>query len=151
MSGKNQPVVIDTNPSFLLDEQLNPSVADALQKVGYNIVSIKEAFDGRPGVLDPEVIEWCRCNNAIWITADEKAKKQHVADICSSRIRVIWVHRKKGMMTAKEQLRVLSFTLPDLISRFTNHKKRHFKIKVTGTEHKERISVQEIDLGLEWK
>ncbi|MGI2336866.1 MAG: DUF5615 family PIN-like protein [Dehalogenimonas sp.] len=133
-----------------MDEQLNPAVAEALRKVGYNIVSIKEAFDGRLGVLDPEVIEWCRCNNAIWITADEKAKKQHVADICSSKIKVIWVHRKKGGMTAKEQLRVLSYTLPDLISRFANHRKHHYKIKIFGSEDKEKIKVDEIDLGIEW-
>ena len=47
-------------PLFLLDNMLNPKIAEALRLVGYNIRSVEEVFGNRlGGVKDPEIIEWC--------------------------------------------------------------------------------------------
>lgn len=42
---------------FSLDEPLSPNVAAALSLVGYNIVTLPDAFAGKHGVLDPEIID----------------------------------------------------------------------------------------------
>lgn len=53
------------NPLVLLDESLPPATARALRIVGYNIFDVETAL-GRKGVKDPEIIEWCWANQAIW-------------------------------------------------------------------------------------
>jgi predicted nuclease of predicted toxin-antitoxin system len=152
LSGNKAPTATNLDPLFLLDESLNPKVSEALCLVGYHILSIKTVFSARPGVEDPEVIEWCRVNDAVWITADERARKRHLADICSSRIRVIWIHRTQGKMSSKDQLRVIANALPDLIERFNIHQKQlHYCLKVHGLPNKERLHIEEIDLKESWK
>ena len=61
------------NVRFLLDESLVPSVAQALRLVGYDSVYVSAI--GRRGATDPEIIEWCRENAAVWIHADDRATK----------------------------------------------------------------------------
>lgn len=63
-------------PLFLLDESLTPAVAEALSRVGYRFVTLAAAF-GRKGVEDPEIIEWCREQDAAWVHADDRARKEH--------------------------------------------------------------------------
>ena len=53
------------NPLVLLDESLPPATARALRIVAYNIFDVETAL-GRKGVKDPEIIEWCWANQAIW-------------------------------------------------------------------------------------
>ena len=115
------------NPLFLLDESLTPVVAEALAIVGYNFVTA-EAVLGRRGAKDPEIIEWCRENNAVWIHADDRARKQHRKLLQTSGIRTLWLYRKRGRMTGKEQLRILAFVLPQLIETFKHQgAARHFR------------------------
>ena len=114
MTGK--PASNPHNVLFLLDESLVPAVAKALSLVGYEIESVGTAF-GRKGVSDPEIIDWCRRNGAVWIHADDRAKKEHRKLLQTSGIRTIWMYRKGGRMTGREQLRILSFVLPQFLSR----------------------------------
>ena len=121
-----------TNPPLLLDESLAPVVAHALHLVGYNIFDVETAF-GCKGVKDPEIIEWCRTNQAIWIHADDRARRQHRAQLLTSGIRTIWVFRPRGRMTGKEQLRILAFILPKMIEALgqgTRH--RHYRASATN-------------------
>lgn len=120
------------NPLFLLDESLAPAVAQALRLVGYNIADVETAF-GHKGVKDPEIIEWCRTNQAIWIHADDRARRQHRAQFQTSGIRTIWVFRSRGRMTGRDQLRILSFVLPKMIAALdqgTRH--RHYRASATN-------------------
>ena len=113
---------------FLLDESLVPSVAEALKLVGYNIDSVQAVF-ARQGVTDPEIIEWCRVNGAVWIHADDRARRQHRKLLQTSGIRTVWVYRTRGAMSAKEQLRVLSFTLPKLLKEWGERvRHRHYRV-----------------------
>lgn len=105
-------------PLFLLDESLVPDVARALASVGYEIRVTNEVFE-KQGAKDPEIIEWCRQNDAVWIHADNRAKRQHRNRIQTSGIRTLWIRRnKRDGMSAKEQLRILSFVLPRLIDKY---------------------------------
>ena len=120
------------NPRFLLDESLVPVVAQALALVGYEIADVESSI-GRKGVKDPEIIEWCRASNAVWVHADDRARKQHRALLLTSGIRTVWVSRKRGAMSAKEQLRVLSFALPQLIRNWEESPgQRHYRVSATN-------------------
>lgn len=99
---------------FLLDESLTPAVAEALNLVGYNF-STAEAEFGRQGAPDPEIIAWCRDHEAVWVHADDRARRQHRALLQTSSIRTILIHRSGGRMTGREQLRILSFVVPKFL------------------------------------
>lgn len=120
------------NPRFLLDESLAPVVAQALALVGYEIADIETVF-GQKGVKDPEIIEWCQENEAVWIHADDRARKQHGALLQTSGIRTVWVYRRRGAMTGKEQLRILSSALPRLIDSWQNSPSdRHHQVSAAN-------------------
>lgn len=99
---------------LLLDEAPGSPVAKALARVQYPFVTV-EAVMGRQGVPDPETISRCATHNAIGIHADAQARKQHKVSLRDSGIHTLLLHREKGGMTGKEQLRILAFVLPHLI------------------------------------
>ena len=115
------------NPYFLLDESLAPIVAEALRLVGHNIRSVEETF-GQKGIGDPEIIEWCRANDAIWIHADDSARREHQKQIQTSGIRTIWVRRRQGRLSVQEQLRILAFAIPKMIEALEKQPRvRHYE------------------------
>lgn len=114
-------------PLFLLDESLSPTVANALKLVGYNFVTVRDAFSTR-GVLDPDIIGWCQGNAATWVHADDQARKAYRALLQTSGIRTVWLYREKGRMSSKEQLRILSFVLPKVLdNRTRSSASRHYR------------------------
>ena len=120
------------NPLFLLDESLVPVVAKALALVGFRIIDVVAAI-GRKGALDPDIISWCRENDAIWIHADDRAKRKHKVLLETNAIRTLWVYRIGGQMSGKEQLRILAFVLPKFIENMrANPKVRHYKANTTN-------------------
>lgn len=135
------------NPLFLIDESLDWNVAKALHLVEYNVTTVYEAFNNRSGVQDPEIIAWCNSNDAVWVHADDSARKEHKKDIVTSGIRFLWVYRPRGVMSSKDQLRILSYILPDLISQFIDHPRRlHYKVSAHGELPRRRIRLETIVL-----
>ncbi len=121
-----------TDPVFLLDESLAPPVAKALRLVGYNFVDVGTVF-GTKGIDDPEIIAWCRQHEAVWVHADDSAKREHGALLQSRGIKTLWIRRRKGKMSGKEQLRILSFALPRLFQNWENNPRvRHYQASSTG-------------------
>lgn len=113
-------------PLFLLDESLTPNVARALALVNYEIHAMVDVFREQ-GVEDPEIIEWCSQNDAVWIHADDRARKEHRELLQTSGIRTLWLRRRGGAMPAREQLRILSFVLPRLIRNYGERSgERHY-------------------------
>ena len=111
---------------FLLDESLSTAVARALALVGYEIRHLSDALE--KGTGDPAIIEWCRRNGAVWIHADNKAKSEHRESIQTSGIRTLRVHRRRGAMPAQEQLRVISYVLPQLMLNYGERPRtRHYR------------------------
>ena len=107
---------------FLLDESLDPAVSKALNLVGYQFAETPK------GTKDPDIIEWCRENEVLWIHADDRARKQHRSQLLTSGIRTIWVFRKGGRMTGMEQLRILSYVLPQFFkAQVDQPRERHFR------------------------
>ena len=121
-----------TDPVLLLDESLAPAVASSLASVGYNITSVETAFE-KDGVKDPEIITWCRNQQAVWIHADDRAKRQHKVLLETSGIRTLWIFRKKGSMTGKEQLRIIAYVLPQLADKWQRSPgTRHYRASATN-------------------
>ena len=120
------PASNPSEPRFLLDESLTPAVASALRLVGYDFVDVVSQF-GRREVKDPEIIDWCRENAAIWVHADDRARREHREPLQTSGIRTLWIKRPGGIMSGKEQLRILSFVLPRLLGNRENRRdSRHY-------------------------
>lgn len=114
------------NPLFLLDESLVAAVARALNAVNYRFVTVLDVLG--PETKDPEIIAWCREQDAVWVHADDRARKEHRALLQRSGIRTVWVYRKHGRMTGREQLRILSFVLPKLIEYWQQSpENRHYR------------------------
>ncbi len=119
---------VDLDPRLLLDASLSPTVAKALALVGWDISDVSAVF-GNYDALDPEIIEWCRENGAVWIHADDRARKQHKATLQASGIKTIWVYRQQGKMSTKEQLRILSNALPRIIEKWSEFpRRRHYRV-----------------------
>ena len=92
---------------------------------------------GRKGATDPEIIKWCRDYNAVWVHADDRAKKQHKVLLETNAIRTLWVYRSGGKMSGKEQLRILSFVLPKLIRNFqARPTDRHYRANSANEQAK---------------
>jgi hypothetical protein len=141
------PLLKTSNPLFLIDDSLDWNVADALHLVGYNVTSVYKAFNGESAIKDPLIIQWCKTNFATWVHADDKARKEHKKDIITSGIRFLWVYRPGGKMSSKEQLRILSYVLPDLIDKYLNNtKKLHYRASAHGEEARKRIRLEPIDI-----
>ena len=115
------------NRHFLLDESSAPVVARALQSVGYPF-SDTEAAMGQRGTQDPEIIQWCKENDAVWVHADDRAMTQHRSLLQTSGIRTLRIRRNRGQMLAREQLRILAFVLPVLEESWKRQPRvRHYK------------------------
>lgn len=136
-----------SEPLFLLNDSLSRDVARALGFVGYNFASVFDAFSGRPRVLDPEIIDWAKDHNAVWIHADDKAKKKHRAQILGAGIRTLWIYRRRGKMSSRDQLRILSYVLPNLIEQYDKQPARlHYEASSHGQPHQSRIRLRPVDL-----
>ena len=64
-------------------------MAQAFTDVGFDVMSVRGEFPGRPTVPDEEIIEWLSSrgqHNAIWVTADDDAQKAHAKLIMASNI-----------------------------------------------------------------
>ena len=113
---------------YLLDESLVPVVAEALRLVGHEFHSVQEVFEGRQGVKDPEIIDWCRTNDAVWVHDDPASRRMHQREIQQSGIRTLLIPRPKGGLDMKHQLRVISGVLPELEARLRQEPSvRHYK------------------------
>ena len=135
------------NLVFLLDESLIPAVGNALNLVGYRFISTVVAFEKRANVKDPEVIEWAKSNRAVWVHADDSAKREHRKLILAAEIRTVWLYRRKGKMSDKEMLRALSFAMPEILERFDKHPaRRHLKVSTHGAEPHPAIRVEDYDM-----
>jgi hypothetical protein len=132
---------------LLVDESLSPNVAKALKLVEYNATTVREAFGGRSGVSDPEIIGWCKIHNAVWIHADDRARKEHKKQVVATGIAFLWVYRPKGVMPAKEQLRILSYVLPDFIDKCEkNPRQLHYRASAHGQSVHPRIRLKPLAL-----
>ena len=88
---------------YVLDNSLNPKLAEALRLAGWNVLSVNELFGVQPteSIPDEDIIPRCAAEGRSWITADESARRQHELALKEKLVSVLWVKRpKSGMSTA---------------------------------------------------
>ena len=102
------------DPVLLIDASLaDRPLADALNLVDYNAVACTRHFSG--GTPDPMIIRWLGLQNGIWITADERARRNHADEIQQANINIVWVHRPKQGMSKKAQLLLLLWVIDPIL------------------------------------
>lgn len=91
------------------------------------------AETGEERILDPHIIEWLGERNGIWIHADDSAKREHAKLIIARDVRTMWVYRPTGKLSAREQMRIVGYVLPQLLQKFEDQwKQRHYDVRTDG-------------------
>ena len=132
-----------------MDESLSPLIGTALGLVGYRTTLVGEIaeFAGAIGVKDEQLIPWMGSRNAVWIHADDEAKRRHRKLLVAHAIRTLWVRRPKDGMSSRQQLRILSYVLDDYLERLrTQPRKRHYEVSAHGAPGRTRIRLSSFEL-----
>ena len=97
-------------PFYVIDENLSPSFARALAATGFGVTGVVEAFNGRRGVIEEEIIPWLSQHgrkNAVWVTKDWEAQKRHAKLIHEQSISVLWLLIPDQGLRALRELQLL--------------------------------------------
>lgn len=132
-----------------MDESLSPNVGKSLRLVGYPITLVHEieAFADVVSVKDENLIPWMGEHSAVWIHADDDAKRRHRKLLLAHRVRTLWVRRPKDGMSSRQQLRVLSYVMDDFLQRLqTQRRKRHYELSTHGAPDRTRIRLESFEL-----
>ncbi|MBI2918678.1 MAG: hypothetical protein HYY01_11915 [Chloroflexi bacterium] len=120
---------------ILLGENLSPNVSQALRLVDYNARHGTEVFPQR--MPDPTVVPWLALQQAVWVTADERARRQWAEEIRRAGIPVIWVHRPKEGLSRKALLLLLLWVLDPILTEVAKARgPRHFRASFSGKRPK---------------
>lgn len=121
-------------PSFYLDECLPYQVARALALVHYPISNPID--ENKRSIKDSPLIAWMAKNDLTWITKDDEAKRDHLADLIKGRINTVWIRgidRIKNKVTAQQVHLMLTTKLPTIIETIEEARgPRHFVIWLRG-------------------
>ena len=123
-------------PLLLIDESLSDrAVAQALCLVDYNAQAVRDVLS--PGVDDPSLIRWLGLQAGVWVTADDKAKKQHADAMNKAGIHVLWIRRPKSGLSKKGQLLLLLWVLDEILDQLSTAKgPRWFTAQFSGKRPK---------------
>ena len=135
---------------FLFDSSLDRNVADALALVEYTCTSVYDVWKHVDAIKDPEIIEWCRTHDYVWVHADDSAKREHGKLIVASAIRTLWVRRGVGLLSGADQLRAISFHLQEIGSEYLKRRNppRHLTLRVHGQPPHTRIVFEPYQIPL---
>jgi len=125
-------------------------VGRALRKVAYRVTLVSDIddFQGVPRVTDELLIPWMGDRKAVWIHADNNAKRKHRKLLLAHAVRTLWLYRPKGAMSSRQQLRALSYVLEDFLERLRSQpRKRHYALRIIhGAPHRTPIQLKAFDL-----
>jgi hypothetical protein len=108
--------------------------------VGYNILVADK------GMTDPQLIAWMKERGAVWVHADDSAKRAHKKLLTDADLRILWVHRPKGAMSAKDQLRILAYVLQSLLQLYQQYPaRRRYRVSDSGPSPG-RIRIDQFEL-----
>ena len=133
----------------MVDESLSPNVGRALRKVGYRVALVSEIgeFQGVMRVTDEQLIPWMGAHKAVWVHADDNAKRKHKKLLLAHTVQTLWMYRLKGAMSSREQLRALSYVLEDFLEGLrAQPRKRHYELRIHGAPLLTRISLKAYEL-----
>ena len=141
VSGSNDFKALPKAILCLLDEGLSPRISKALRLVDYDFVSI-----GNPpqtpsrGAEDPEVIQWCHDNKAVWFTPDWGAKDEHDALLQKTGISVVWIRQAGKSLRTRGQFSQIAQHLEQILAKLEGESNLHFEITTSN-----RLRVRVVD------
>jgi predicted nuclease of predicted toxin-antitoxin system len=117
---------------FLVDNDLSPLIAKALEDFEFLEIGTVEKMLGRKDVDDEDIIPWLGRTGTIWITHDKAAKRRHAPALKEHQVTVLWIRGKK--LTNFDHLKIVVKVLEQLIEKIkTAHGPIHFRAsKITG-------------------
>lgn len=117
---------------YLLDENYNPNIAEALRAFSWNIQTVVEIFR-RQGVDDDEIIDWLGKTSSVWITQDTSAKRQYEFQLKTKGVSVVWIKPPKLGLSAWEQLKLLVRAIDHIHEKIrTSRGAVHFRLSKRG-------------------
>jgi len=124
-------------PLILIDASLSDRpLAEALRLVGYTAVAVTDQFE--QGARDPVLIQWLGLQGGIWVTADEKVRREHAEEIKTAGIHILWVRRPKKLgMSKKAQLLLLLWVIDPILDEVRRTRRPlQFLAKYSGAKPK---------------
>ena len=142
------PASLADEPFYILDNGLNPRIADLLSQLGYSMRSVQAEFGVAPtdSISDEEIIRHIGDtygHRGVWVTKDNSSKREHAEVISASRISVIWI--KQQRLSTMEQHHIVTRcyhrTYQDLVDSRTPI---HYEAYFHGQSGKERLTCRPI-------
>lgn len=124
---------------YLLDESLSRQIAFILAERGVPMRTVRDVF-GSVATPDPDILDWCGVNDAVWIHSDAQAYQAHRERMLRSGARTLWLQRPEGVMTPQEQTRVIGLALPRLEQLLGELPAiRHYRVTAESPLHTPRL------------
>lgn len=142
------PASLASEPFYILDNGLNPRIAESMAELGYPVRSVQAEFGVAPtdSVSDEQIIQHIGDmygHRGLWVTKDSSSKRQHAEVIRASRISVIWI--KQQTLSTMQQHYIVTFcyhrTYQDLADSRTPI---HYEANFHGQRGKERLTCRPI-------
>ncbi len=115
-----------------------------MQAVGYRVNTVEEVF-GERGIKDPQIIAWCGESGAVWIHADDNARREHAREIVTAGISTVWIPRGKYGLSIKDQLGRLAYRM-QAIEQWIGASNRpvHLVLRGSGTALEPRVTLKNV-------
>lgn len=129
-------------PIFLFDENISWAIAEVLWQVEYSVQHVDNVPELGSGAHDEDIIRWCSENDAVWVTADFKAKRinKHAPLIKQTGISVAWFrYSSKNPWDAKKWLQVIVSKMDTLEKDFSESRPRWLSYGARGQKAREHI------------
>ena len=146
MCGKKDlhPASLTGEPFYILDNGLNPRIADLLSQLEYSMRSVQAEFGVAPtdSLSDEEIIRHIGDvygHRGVWLTKDSSSKREHAEIIRASKISVIWI--KQQTLSTQQQhyivTRCYHRTYQELVSA---RNPIHYEANFHGQPGKEKLT-----------
>ena len=135
---------LENEPFFILDNGLNPQIAQALSSLQFRIRSVQDEFQNPEGaVTDPDIIRHIAQEygfRGVWIARDESSKRVHRELIQTQGISVVWI--REPTLSAIQQARIVVYLYPRVYQDLTESRRPlYYIVTFHGQPNRERINV----------
>ena len=135
-------------PFYILDNGLNPRIADLMETLGYRMRSVRSEFgvDATISVSDEQIISHIGTaygHRGVWLTKDRSSKREHAEIIRASRISVIWIKQQTLSTVQQHYIVTLCYhrTYQELIG---SRNPMHYEANFHGQPGRERLTCRPI-------
>jgi hypothetical protein len=138
------PASLTGEPFYILDNGLNPRIADLLSQLEYSMRSVQAEFGVAPtdSLSDEEIIRHIGNtygHRGVWVTKDTSSKREHAETIRASGISVIWI--KQQTLSSRQQHHVVTLCYHRTYQELTDSRSPiHYEATFHGQPGKERLT-----------